>query len=485
MENRLTVLPLNILLIIHQLSVQKIFTALKEAIKGTEEDYTKGSIRRAIFMLSIPMILEMVMEALFSIVDIYFVGKIDGNATDAIAVVGITESVITLVYAVAIGLSMAATALVSRRIGEKNPDAAAVAAAQSIIFATAVSILLGVAGYYYAENILRLMGGSDELIASGLGYTQILFASNIVIMLLFLFNGIFRGAGDAHLAMRALWLANGLNIILDPIFIFGFGPIPAMGVEGAAIATVIGRGIGVIFQFYILFRGSSVIRLVAKHFKTNLEIINRLIKIGAGGAGQFIIASMSWVVLMWILSTEFGSSTVAGFTISMRVVMFTILPSWGMSNAAATLVGQNLGAKQPERAEISVWKTATYNVLFLLIISIPIFIFTTPIMKLFTNDAATIQAGVICLRIMCVGYIAYGYGMVIGQAFNGAGDTRTPTIINFICFWLIEIPLAYWLAVTLDFGDSGVYWAIAIAETVLAILCIIVFKQGKWKAVEI
>jgi len=465
--------------------VEKIFTAFKDAIKGTDEDYTKGSIRRAIFMLSIPMILEMVMESLFSVVDIYFVGKIDGNATDAIAVVGITESIITLVYAISIGLSMAATAMVSRRIGEKNPKAASVAAAQSIIFATVVSILLGIAGYFYAENILRLMGGSESLIASGLGYTQILFASNIVIMLLFLLNGIFRGAGDAHLAMRALWLANGLNIILDPIFIFGWGPIPAMGVEGAAVATTIGRGIGVLFQIYILFRGSSVIRLVGKHFRANLPIIKRLIQVGAGGAGQFIIASMSWAVLMWILSTEFGSQAVAGFTISMRVVMFTILPSWGMSNAAATLVGQNLGANQPERAEISVWKTAIYNVLFLLGISLPLFIWAYPIMELFTADIPTIEAGVLSLRIMCVGYIAYAYGMVIGQAFNGAGDTRTPTIINFICFWLIEIPVAYLLAVTLDLGQSGVYWSIAIAETFLAILCIVIFKQGKWKVVEI
>lgn len=462
--------------------MEKYITLFIKAVKGTEEDLTQGSIKRAIFLLSIPMILEMVMESLFAVVDIFFVGKI---GTDAVATVGLTESVITIIFALAIGLSMGATAMVSRRIGEKKPEAASVVAAQSILFGVIVSLLLGVLGYTYAEDVLRLMGGSEELIKTGKGYTEILFGTNVVIMLLFLLNGVFRGAGDAATAMRALWIANGLNILLDPIFIFGIGSFEGYGVQGAAMATTIGRGCGVLYQLYILFNGKSIVKINWSHFKTNFQIILRLIRLGAGGAGQFVISSMSWAILVYILSQNFGESIVAGYTIAIRVIIFTILPAWGMANAASTLVGQNLGANNPERAEISVWKTAQYNTYFLIGVSFFLYLFAEPTIKLFTSDIEAIEAGVISLKIIAVGYAFFGYGMVISQSFNGAGDTRTPTLINFICFWLIEIPMAYLLAVYFEVGHTGVYYAIIIAEIVLAILCIYIFRKGKWKLIEV
>lgn len=461
--------------------MRKIFRIFIEAIKGTEKNFTSGSIRRAIVLLSIPMILEMVMESLFAVVDVFFVSKI---SVDAVATVGLTESVITLVYSLAIGLSMAATAMVARRIGEKKPDEAAQASIQAIILAIFISIIIGISGAYFAEDILRLMGGSEELIASGVGYTRIIFGTNIVITLLFLLNGIFRGAGDASLAMRSLWLANGINIILDPLFIFGIGPFPELGVQGAAVATSIGRGVGVMYQIYLLTSGKGVISLAKKHLTIQVETIKRLANVAATGAGQFLIASASWIFLMRIIAL-FGSESVAGYTIAIRLIIFTILPSWGLANAGATLVGQNLGAGQPDRAESSVWKAAYYNMLFLLSVSIIYFVLASPLIQIFTDIPAVIDAGVLSLKIFCVGYVFFAYGMVISQAFNGAGDTRTPTIINFICFWMIEIPLGYFLAVNLDWQLAGVCWAVAIAETIMAILCIVVFRQGKWKTVEI
>lgn len=461
--------------------MQKIIDIFKEALSSEEKDFTSGSIRRAIVLLSIPLILEMLMESLFAIVDVYFVEKI---SVDAVVTIGLTESVLMLVFSMAVGLSTAATAMVARRIGEKDKEKAQLAAVQAIFLAVALALVTGVAGVYFAEDILRMMKASDSVVESGVGYTRIIFGSNVVIMLLFLLNGIFRGAGDTALSMRTLWLANGLNIILDPIFIFGFGPIPAMGIEGAAIATTIGRGAGVLFQLYMLFKGVGVVKIAARHFRANWGIIKNLANIAATGSLQFAIGSLSWGFMVWIIA-GFGNDVVAGYTIAIRILIFTILPAWGIANAAATLVGQNLGAGEPERAEQSVWKTAFYNLIFLFSVSIIYFIWAENLMGLFTNEAPVIEAGVLCLRIICAGYLFFAYGMVISQAFNGAGDTRTPTWINFVCFWLVEIPLAYTLALTLGWGPAGAYWAIAISETLLAVICIVLFRRGKWKLVKV
>ncbi|MEO1627673.1 MAG: MATE family efflux transporter [Bacteroidota bacterium] len=461
--------------------LKKIFKELLPAIRGDEKEFTKGSIRRAIFMLSVPMILEMIMEALFAVVDIFFVAQI---STDAVATVGVTESVITLVYAMAIGISMAATAMVGRRIGEEDHEGAAIASMQAIFLGIFVSTILGIGGFLFAEDLLRLMGLKEELIAQNASYTRIIFSTNIVITLLFLLNAIFRGAGDASLAMRSLWIANGLNIILDPIFIFGLGPIPEMGIAGAAIATSIGRGSGVIFQLYILLRGRGIIRILRRHLQLQWHIIGRLLRVSLGGTGQHIIASASWIFLMRIIAL-FGEDVLAGYTIAIRVIIFCVLPCWGMSNAAATLVSQNLGAQQADRAEQSVWRTAQYNMYFLLAISVLFYLAAPQVLALFTTEEAVVEAGVLSLRIICLGYVFFAYGMVISQAFNGAGDTVTPTVINFFCFWMVEIPLAYILAVVLDWGPSGVYWTIAISESLLALLCILLFRQGRWKKTTI
>ena len=461
--------------------MRKYLTVLIEAIKGTEKNFTTGSINRAIVFLSIPMILEMVMESLFALVDTIFVSKI---STEAVATVGLTESVVTLVYSIGIGLSMAATAMVARRVGEGEPEKAALAGAQSIIIALIISVIIGIIGILFAEDILRLMGADEKVIQTGKGYTRILIGSNVVIMMLFLLNGIFRGAGDAALAMRSLWVANILNIILDPLFIFGIGPFPELGVQGAAVATTIGRSVGVMYQLHLLFGKKSIVKLAKKHFTLAWDVIKRLLDIAATGTGQFLIASASWIFLMKIISL-FGSEAIAGYTISIRLIIFTILPSWGLANAAATLVGQNLGAGQPERAEISVWKAAHYNMIFLLTVSIIYFISAPYILQYFDPNPGVIKAGVTSLRIICIGYVFFAYGMVIGQAFNGAGDTRTPTVINLICFWAIQIPLGYFLAVQLEYGLAGVCAAIGISETILALLAIMIFRRGKWKLVKI
>ncbi len=461
--------------------MSRVFRIIKEAIQGKEKNFTSGSINRAIVYLSIPMILEMVMESLFAVVDVFFVSQVSVNA---VSTVGLTESVITLVYSVAIGLSMAATAIVARRIGEKNPEGASKAAVQAIIIGVIFSVVIGITGFLTAGDILRLMGGSEELIAEGVWYTKIALGTNVVIMLLFLLNGIFRGAGDANLAMASLWVANIINIILDPLFIFGIGPFPELGVTGAAVATSIGRGLGVLFQLFILLRGWGIIKILLKHLRPNWEIISKLINIGASGTMQFFIASASWIFLMRIIA-KFGSESIAGYTIAIRMIIFTILPAWGLANAAATLVGQNLGAQQPERAEISVWKAAFYNMIFLLSVSIIFFIFARPFMMFFTDVPNVIEAGVLSLRIICVGYVFFAYGMVINQSFNGAGDTRTPMFINLFCFWLMEIPLSYFLSVNLGMGLAGVCWAIAASETALAIIAIIIFRKGNWKKISI
>lgn len=461
--------------------MRKILKLLLEAVKGKEENFTSGSINRAILLLSVPMILEMVMESLFALVDAYFVSKV---SVDAVATIGLTESVVTIVYSIAIGISMAATAMIARRVGENKPEAAATAAVQAIGITLILSIVLSLIGFFYAENILRLMGASESVIQSGKTYTRILFSTNLVIMLLFLLNGIFRGAGNASYAMYALWLANIINIILDPLLILGIGPFPELGVTGAAVATSIGRGIGVVFQLYLLLRGGGVVKIAARHLKVVWDVVQRLLWVGFTGAMQFIIASASWIFLMRIISL-FGSEAVAGYTIAIRMVIFTFLPAWGLSNAAATLVGQNLGAGKPERAETSVWRAAFYNMIFLFSVSIVYFIGAPYIIGFFTEEPAVLQAGVISLRIISAGYLFFSYGLVISQAFNGSGDTRTPTVMNFFCFWVLEIPLGYFLAVTLDWRLAGVCAAIAISETVLSIICIILFRQGKWKTVQI
>ncbi|MDH3242998.1 MAG: MATE family efflux transporter [Saprospiraceae bacterium] len=461
--------------------MKKYWKLLWVAIRGEEKNFTSGSINRAIFLLSVPMILEMVMEALFAVVDVFFVSRVSVNA---VATVGLTESVITVVYAIAIGLSMATTAMVARRIGEGKKDAAAVAAVQAMVITFSFSLIISVAGFFYAEKILYLMGGDDDLVAEGASYTRIIFAGNFVIMFLFLLNAVFRGAGDASIAMRALWIANGLNIVLDPCLIFGWGPFPELGVAGAAVATNIGRGIGVIFQLFVLFGGNSIIQIGRKHLRIAWSVVKRLFEVSLGGMGQYVIASSSWIFLMRIMS-EFGEQAVAGYTISIRMLIFTILPAWGMANAAATLVGQNLGASEPDRAELSVWRSAFYTMLFLLFVSIIYIVWAPDLVRIFHEGPLVVKYGTASLRIICLGYIFFAYGMVISQAFNGAGDTRTPTVMNFICFWAIQIPLAYWIGITQGLGPNGVFWAVAISETILAGLCIYLFRKGRWKKIAI
>ncbi|MBS9462122.1 MATE family efflux transporter [Flagellimonas sp. 389] len=451
------------------------------AVTGKETEFTSGSIRKAIFMLSIPMILEMLMESIFALVDIAYVSQVSVNA---VATIGLTESVITLVYALAIGLSMAATAIVARRIGEKDVQGARIAAVQAIGLGILISIGLGIMGIFYAKEILGLMGGEPDLIAEGYGYTQFLIGGNITIMLLFMINAIFRGAGDASIAMWALILSNGLNIILDPIFIFGWGPVPEYGVMGAAIATNIGRGTAVLFQLGILFFGWSKIKLALKDLVFNLNVMINLVKVSLGGIAQFLIGTSSWVFLMRIMS-EFGSEVLAGYTIAIRVMMFSLMPSWGMSNAAATLVGQNLGAKQPERAEISVWKTGKYNAYFMGLVSILYLVFAETIISWFNVTPSVVENGALCLQIIAIGYVFYAYGMVLTQAFNGSGDTKTPTKINFFSFWMFQLPLAYIAALVLDWGAIGVFIAITSAEILLAIMAIVWFKKGDWKKFQV
>lgn len=463
------------------MQLKKYFNYFIQAVKGEQKSFVTGNINKAIFMLSVPMILEMVMESLFAIVDIYFVGKVSVNA---VATVALTESVIMIIYALAIGLSMAATAVVARRVGEGKTEKASEAGMQAIFITVAVSIFFSMAGIFFSKDILRLMGGEADLIEEGYGYTTIMLGGNITVMLLFLINAIFRGAGDASIAMRVLWIANGLNIILDPIFIFGLGPIPAFGVEGAAIATNTGRGIGVLIQLIALTGKGSVISIGWEHIKLKWKTIITIIKLSLGGIGQYLIGTLSWLFLVRI-SAVFGSEVLAGYAIAFRIIMFTILPSWGLSNAAATLVGQNLGAGLPDRAEKSVWKSAFYNMLFLAFVSLIFGIWAEFFVELFSSEVEVVKYGAMALRVICCGYIFFAYGMVIGQSFNGAGDTKTPTIINFFCFWMFEVPLAWVLSRIYDLGPFGIFLAIAIASSLFALLSIILFKRGNWKTVEV
>ena len=458
-----------------------IWSSIREALRGSHRDFTSGSINRAILLLAIPMILEMVLESLFAVVDVFWVGRL---GADAVATVGLTESLLSLVFAIGLGLSLSTTAMVARRIGEKDPAAAAVAGVQAIILGLTISVLVGVPCLFYAPDLLRWMGASPQIISVGSGYARIALAGGGVIMMLFLNNAIFRGAGDAAIAMRLLWVSNIINLVLDPCLIFGWGPFPKLGVTGAAVATLTGRSIGVLYQFYRLLRGTERIRILASQIRVSYPVLLRLLRVSLTGILQFAIAHTSWIGLVRIVSL-FGSAALAGYTIAIRILIFVILPSWGLSNAAATLVGQNLGAKQPERAQISVWRTGFYNMLFLGFIGVIFLLFATPIIRLFTNDPVVVPLAATCLRILSYGNIGYAYGMVMLQAFNGAGDTVTPTIVHFFGFWVLEIPLAYLLAIPAHRGANGVYFSIVVAEAAIAAAGILLFRRGRWKGQEI
>jgi putative MATE family efflux protein len=458
-----------------------LWQSIREALRGSHQDFTTGSLNRAILLLAIPMVLEMVLESLFAVVDVFWVGRL---GADAIATVGLTESLLSLVFAVGLGLSLSTTAMVARRIGEKDPHGAAVAGVQAIVLGLGVSLAIGLPCFFLAPGLLHLMGASPQVVAVGGGYARIALGGSGAILMLFLNNAIFRGAGDAAIAMRLLWVSNIINLILDPCLIFGWGPFPKLGVTGAALATFTGRSIGVGYQFYRLWRGSKRIRILTRHIRINLAVLLRLVRVSLTGILQFAIAHTSWIGLVRIVSI-FGSAALAGYTIAIRIVIFVILPSWGLSNAAATLVGQNLGAKRPERAETSVWRTGFYNMVFLGVIGVAFIVFAEPIVRLFTHDANVVPLAASCLRIISYGNIGYAYGMVMLQAFNGAGDTVTPTIVNFFGFWLLEIPLAYFLAIPMHLQARGAYISIVAAECFIAGVSIVLFKRGRWKKQQI
>lgn len=464
----------------HKLS--HYFTLIVQALRGKEHDYTTGSMRKAVVMLAIPMILEMAMESVFAVVDLFFVAKIGKHA---VSTVGLTESVLTVVYSLAIGLSMAATAVVARRIGEKNGAGAAVAAVQSLWLALLITVLISIAGVVWAADILRLMGGEPETVAIGTPYVRIMFGGSIVIVLLFLINGIFRGAGDASIAMKSLWIANIANIILCPLLINGLGPIPGYGLTGAAIATTIGRGIGVLYQLYFLFNGKSLVKLSLDKLKGKWDVIKNLVQVAWPATLQFVIASCSWIVLAKLVAETGGSEASAGYQTALRIVMFFILPAWGISNAAATLVGQNLGAGDAARAERAVMTTAKYNAIFMAVVSLFFLFGAEAIVGIFAKQKEVLDIAVEALRIISTGYVFYGIGMVINSSFNGAGDTRTPTVINVFGFWLFQIPFAYLLAYTWGLGPTGVFIAIPVAETAITVAAFVLFKKGRWKTVTV
>lgn len=457
---------------------------VRQSLRGDEHDYTSGSIRQAIVLLAIPMILELSLESVFAVVDMYFVGHMP-NAEVAVATVGLTESMITIIYSIAIGLSTAATAMVSRRIGEKDPEAAARAGVQSIIIGVVAALVISAIGVFFAPELLGMMGAQPEVMAEGASFTRIMLGGSTVIVLLFLINGIFRGAGDAAIAMRSLWLASGLNIVLCPLFIYGVGDWEGWGLKGAAIATTIGRGSGVLYQCWHLFKGDHMIRFKRKYLQLDMKLIRSLIGIAWPATLQFIITSGSWIVLAWIVSTTGGTTASAGYQIAIRNVVFFILPAWGLSNAAATLVGQNLGAQRPDRAKKSVFLAAQYNAIFMAFVMLLFVFFPQPIIGIFTRDAAVQEVGVRALRIIGYGYIFYGIGMVMMQALNGAGDTKSPTWISLICFWGFQVPFAYLLAKTGGMGPTGAFIAVPAAETLIALLTWWWFRRGKWSKVVV
>ena len=457
-------------------SLKNIYTVIKQSLNGEEQDYTMGSIPKAVILLAIPMMLELALESIFAVVDMFFVGKLGENA---IATVGLAESVVTIVYSLAMGLSIAATAIIARRTGEKNADGAAQAGAQAIVVGGIIATILGALGAAFGGNVLQLMGAAPDVVRDGTVFAQIYLGSAPAIMYLFLINGIFRGVGNAAMAMKSLWIASLLNIILCPILIHYFG------LKGAAIATAIGRSVGVIYQCYYLFKGTNNLKIEARHFGIDWDIIRSILKIGTTTAGQFIIASCSWIVLTHIVAETDGTSASAGYSVAMRNIVFFILPAWGLSNAAATLVGQNLGANKPERAEQSVYLTAKYSAIFMAMVAALFILLPEPIIRIFTHEEPVIAYGIKALRIIGAGFIFYGVGMVYTQALNGAGDSRIPTIINLICFWAIQIPLAYFLVKGLNMDSTGVFIAIPTSETLIAVLGYIYFKCGKWKTVKV
>lgn len=464
--------------------INTFFKLLKQSLKGEDHDYTQGNVKVAILLLSIPMILELSLESVFAVVDIYFVGHLP-NADVAVATVGLTEAVIALVYTLGIGLSTGATAIVARRVGEKNFTEASKSGAQAIGLSIAVAIVVAFLGVYFASDILTIMGAQSEVISEGTIFAQIIFASSPAIILLFLINGIFRGAGDAAMAMKSLWLASILNIVLCPILIYGYGPFPELGLKGAAIATAIGRTTGVLYQCYHLFAKNRTIKIYQAYFKPNIAIIKSLLSISTPAMFQFFIQSGSWIALTYIVSITGSTDASAGYQIAIRNVVFFILPAWGLSNAAATLVGQNLGAKQPERAQESVLLTTKYNIIFMSMVTLVFTCFSELIISFYTSDKVILAYGSQALQIIGFGYVFYGIGMVMIQSLNGAGDTKTPTWINIFCFWMIQIPLAWLLAIHLDLGPLGAFIAIPSAETVLALLAFYFFKKGKWKTVQV
>lgn len=456
------------------------WASVREALHGSEEDFTEGSLNRAVGLLAIPMVLEMAGESLFAVVDAFFVASLGATA---LATVGLTESVLEIIYAIAVGLAMATTAVVARRIGEKNERAAARTAVQAIYIGVILAVVFGTLGAIWASDILRLMGADEATVASGTSYTRLLYASMISILLLFINNAIYRGAGDAAMAMRSIWLANGINVVLDPLLILGVGPFPELGLLGAAVATTIGRSTGVAYQLWGLSRGRRL-RVRREDLPVDFGLIRHLLGVSAGGIGQMFIATASYIGLIRILAT-FGSVVLAGYVIAIRVVIFIILPAWGVANAAATLVGQNLGARKPDRAERAVWITGLWNMAFMALVTVLFVLFAEHIVGVFTSEPETLAVGTAALRIISYGYIFYAWGMVMLQAFNGAGDTLTPTGVNFVSFWLIQIPLAWWLATATDLGHHGVYWAIAIAYSLSAVFGMILFRRGKWKEKEV
>jgi putative MATE family efflux protein len=452
------------------------WSAIREALAGSHRDYTEGQIGRAILLLAIPMVLELALESVFAVVDIFFVSRL---GADAVATVGLTESMLTIIYAVALGLSVGAMATVARRIGEKNPDGAARAAVQAIVLGIIVAIPSGIGGAVFARRLLAFMGATPGVLANS-SYTSIMLGMDGVVLMIFLLNAVFRGAGDAAMAMRVLWLANAINICLDPCLIFGLGPFPRLGVTGASVATTTGRSIGVALQMYWLWRGRGRIVIQRRHLRLEPRVLLAMVRLSGSAVVQSLIGMTSYVGLVRIIAA-FGSNALAGYTIGIRLIIFALLPSWGMSNAAATLVGQNLGAGKPDRAETSVWRTAFYNMLVLGAVSVIFLAFAPLLVSAFTTDTGVAPFAVACLRIVSSGFVLYAYGMVLTQSFNGAGDTWTPTVLNLVCFWLFEIPFAYVLAHPLGYGPQGAFWAIAVAFSMLALLSAAIFRRGRWK----
>lgn len=458
-------------------SSRGIWKAIREAIHGSHQDFTEGSINKAIFLLAVPMVLEMAMESTFGLVNIFWVS---GLGSDAVSIVGVTEALLTTVFAIAMGLSMAVTAMVARRIGEKDPEQAAVTAVQGIILGGSVAVVLAALGIAFGDRLLALMQDGPAIVEKGSVYTRTILGNAFPIMMTFLINAIFRGAGDASIAMRALWIGNIVNMVLDPCLIFGWGPFPKLGIEGAAIANTIGRSTTVVYQLWQLFGGNGRIRIARRHLQIVPETMRGMLAIAVPGSLQFLIDTASWVALVKTISL-FGPSALAGYTIAIRVIIVTILPSWGVSNAAATLMGQNLGAKKPERAEASVWRCGFFNMIVLTVVALFFIVFARPIVGFFTADPVALESGIDCLRWISYGYPLFAYALVMISAFNGAGDTVTPTIINICCHWLFKLPLAYLLAKTMGMGPKGAYIAVMVAESVVAVVSIMIFRRGKWK----